>query len=42
MENKGRAQCLVTRNNKILMAKHRQYGIEYNSSQLEIPNYHDL
>ena len=29
MENKGRAQCLVTRGNKILMVKHRLNGIEY-------------
>lgn len=29
MENKSRAQCLVTRGNKILMVKHRQNGIEY-------------
>ncbi|MBH1940652.1 NUDIX hydrolase [Mobilitalea sibirica] len=27
--NKGRAQCLVTRGNKILMVKHKQYGLEY-------------
>lgn len=29
MTNKGRAQCLVTRENKILMVKHKQDGIEY-------------
>lgn len=29
MMNKGRAQCLVTRENKILMVKHNQGGIEY-------------
>ncbi len=29
MENRGRAQCLVTRGNKILMVKHKQCGIEY-------------
>jgi hypothetical protein len=29
MMNKGRAQCLVTKGNKILMVKHNQCGIEY-------------
>ena len=27
--NKGRAQCLITKGNKILMVKHNQCGIEY-------------
>lgn len=27
--DKGRAQCLITRENKILMVKHKQDGIEY-------------
>lgn len=29
MENKGRAQCLITRENKILLVKHKQHGSEY-------------
>ena len=29
MENRGRAQCLVTRGNLILVVKHKQYGKEY-------------
>ena len=27
--NKARAQCLIVKDDKILVVKHRQYGVEY-------------